>query len=116
MSENDFRKKRIEIEEKQEEVIKISAVLEQERMECEQLFISERHHNERVATYFQRHEEATFFEDIIEDARIEERRYFEEMNEGRESLMKERSRLEDDSETLYEAELQALRTEAEVDG
>lgn len=116
MEENEIRKKRIENEEKQEDMAKISRLLERKTIDCEQLFATERRHQERVATYFQKHEEFSFFEEIIEDTRIEERRFFDEMSEGQAILTKEKRRLADQAETLYEAELQALREEADVDG
>lgn len=116
MKEVEIRKKRIENEEKQEENTEIATLLERKMEECGQLYASERLHNERVIAYFYRQEEGAFFEEIIEDARIEERRFFEEMTDGQETLTKNKRQLEDQSETLYEAELQALREEDDGNG
>ena len=116
MKEDEIRKKRIENEEKQVENSQINILLGRKMEECEQLYASERIHNERVISYFQKQEEFSFFEDIVEDARIEERRFFDEINEGQEIVTKEKRQLEDYSEALYEKELQALREEEDADG
>ena len=116
MKEEEIRKRRIENEERQEENTEITMLLERKMEDCGQLYASERHHNERVIAYFYRQEEGTFFEEIIEDARIEERRFFEEITDGQETLAKNKRQLEEHSETLYEAELQALREEEDVHG
>ena len=116
MNEDDIRKKRIENEEKQEEISQINILLDRKMDECGQLYASERIHNERVISYFQKQEEFSFFEDIVDDTRIEERHFFDEMNKAQEIVTKEKRKLEDHSEVLYEKELQALRKEEDVDG
>lgn len=116
MKEDDIRKKRIENEEKQKETVQISLLLERQMEEYGQLATRERIQNERILTYFHGQEEFSFFEDIVEDARIDERRFFDEMNEGQEIVNKEKRQLEEYSETLYEAELQALRKEEDDRG
>ncbi|ALS01482.1 hypothetical protein ATZ33_08910 [Enterococcus silesiacus] len=116
MKEDDIRKKRIENEEKQEETVQISLLLERKMEEYGQLAMRERIQNERILAYFHGQEEFSFFEEIVEEARIEERRFFDEMNEGQEIVNKEKRQLEEYSETLYEAELQALREEEDDRG
>ncbi|EOH97282.1 hypothetical protein UAY_02438 [Enterococcus moraviensis ATCC BAA-383] len=116
MKENELRKKRIENEEKQEKTVQISLLLERKMEEYRQLAAKERIQNERILAYFHGQDEFSFFEDIIEETRIEERRFFDEMNEGQEIVNKEKRQLEEYSETLYEAELQALREEDDADG
>ena len=116
MSEKELHEKRSENEEKQEENRTITTLLERNMSETEHLFARERHHNEDVLTYFHRQEEGHFFEEILEETRISERRFFDAVTDGQEALKKEKRHLEDESNLLYEAELQQLRKEDEADG
>lgn len=116
MEEDDIRKKRMENEEKQEENVQLSLLLERQMDEYGQLATRERIQNERILAYFHGQAEFSFFEDIVEEARIEERRFFDEMNEGQEILTRNKRQLDDRSEALYEQELQVIREEENADG
>ncbi|GGC96638.1 DUF3958 family protein [Enterococcus wangshanyuanii] len=105
-----------ELQEKQEENRTLNALLERNMSETEHLFTRERHHNDQVLTYFHRQEEVRFFEKITEETRSAERHFFDELMDGQATLHKENRRLEDESDLFYEAELQQLRKEDEVDG
>ncbi|GGC87564.1 DUF3958 family protein [Enterococcus wangshanyuanii] len=116
MTQKELQEKRRENEEKQEENRTLNTLLERSMSETEHLFARERHHNDQVLTYFHRQEEGHFFEELTEETRISERHFFDELMDGQETLHKENRRLEDESDLLYEAELQQLRKEDEVDG
>jgi hypothetical protein len=103
-------------EEQQEEQRRLKNAFERNLSETEQLFAWERRHNERVISYFYRQEEGAYFNEIIEESRRAEQRFFDEMTEGQENLIQEKRRLEKESDLLYEAELQLLREEADADG
>ncbi|MCA5013624.1 MULTISPECIES: hypothetical protein [unclassified Enterococcus] len=116
MTQKELQEKRRENEERQEENRTLKTLLERSMSETEHLFARERHHNDQVLTYFHRQEEVHFFEDITEESRLAERRFLDAMTDGQETLHKENRRLEDESDLLYEAELQQLRKEDERDG
>lgn len=103
-------------EEQQEENQELKIVLERNIAETEQLFAWERRHNERVISYFHRQEEGHYFDEIIEDARRSEQRFFDDMADGQEQLNNDNRRLTKENDLLYEAQLQLLKEEAEADG
>lgn len=116
MDQKEILKQQRKNEDQQEENQRLKTVLERNIAETEQLFSWERRHNERVISYFHRQEEGYYFDEIIEDSRRAEQRFFDDITNGQEQLSHDNRRLDNENDLLYEAQLQLLRKEAEADG
>lgn len=116
MNQQELLEQQRKNEEQQDENRTLKTALERNIAETEQLFAWERRHNDRVISYFHRQEEGHYFDEIIEDARRAEQRFFDDMADGQEQLSNENHRLTKENDRLYEAQLQLLKEEAEADG
>lgn len=111
-----IKKAQIANEEKQEENQQVKQFLENKLVEMEQLFAYEHQQHERTLGYFYEQEAFGYFESLNEATHIEKQRLFEHLDEGQTRLRTERRHLEAQSETLYEARLNALNEEENNNG
>lgn len=116
MKSEEIKQKRFRNEEEQDELITITRELERQQADCEQLLYRERQLNEEVMNDF--HDTAFGYKwsDFMDADRQSEYQFMGIFEEMRETCYKKRIALEEENESLYQAELNIWKEEEETDG
>lgn len=115
-TKDDIRQKRFQNEAYQEENLYARKMLEDDTNECFYLYQQKSKWDEELLEAFHRDPDFPFFIDFAEETRRENQNIQYIAEEGEELLRKEKQRLEDEAEALYEQELKLIKEEDEKDG